>query len=143
MADVANQSRLPHAIVSVDASNCFDRVARPISNLSSSHFGLPNHCIEAFFTTTQRMKMCLLTAHGMPFSFCTGAHLNPFQGLIQGSGAVSPGFLIIAVLLIRSLHHANLIPPSTFPTSKVTHHLAGQSFADDSDFIIVDDRDEA
>ena len=51
LADIANQSRLPYAIVSVDISNYFDRVAHLISALSYSHFGLPEHYIEAFFTT--------------------------------------------------------------------------------------------
>ena len=87
--------------------------------------------------------MCLLTAHGISFTFYTGTYLNPFQGLIQGNGVASPGFLIIVVLLIRSSCNKNLIPPSTSPIFKVIYYLAGQIFINNSDFNIMNTGDEA
>ena len=89
------------------------------------------------------MKVYLLTAYGLFSSFYTSTDLNLFQGLIQGNGIASPGFLIITVLLIQSLYNTNLIPPSTSPISKVIYYLAGQIFVDNPNFNIMNAGDEA
>ena len=52
------------------------------------------------------------------------------------------GFLLIAVLLVRVLYRANLIPQSESPISKVIYYLAGQIFVDNLDFNIMNNRDE-
>ena len=48
-----------------------------------------------------------------------------------------PGFLLIAVLLIRELYHANLILPLESLILKIIYYLAGQIFVDDYDFTIM------
>jgi len=50
--------------------------------------------------------MYLLTAHRLSTSFYTRSDSQLFQSLIQGNRAASSGFLLIAILLIRSLHSA-------------------------------------
>ena len=83
------------------------------------------------------MNMYLITSYGILESFYTGIENKPFQGLIQGNRVVSPGFLLIVVLLIRALYKANLIPPSESMISKAIYYLAGQIFVDNSDFNIM------
>ena len=75
-----------------------------------------------------------MTSYSVSDSFYTRTKERPFQGLIQGNGTILPGFLLIAVFLIRALYRANLIPLSESPISKVIYYLAGQIFVDDSDF---------
>ena len=87
--------------------------------------------------------MYLLTSYGISSSFYTGSAKNPFQGLIQGNSAVSPGFLLITVLLIRSLYQAKIIKESTLSISKIIYQLAGQIFIDDSDFNIMNTGNES
>ena len=45
IADISNQVKTLYAIVSADASNCFDQVAHPISALSCMYFGLKENYI--------------------------------------------------------------------------------------------------
>ena len=57
--------------------------------------------------------------------------------MIQGNSIVSPGFVLIVIMLIRDLEKAGL---SLFTTSLITkfiYQLAGQIFVDDSDFNIM------
>ena len=81
--------------------------------------------------------MYLLTAYRISETFYTGSDSHPFQGLIQGNGAASLGFLLMTVMLIRSLYSANLIPKSTSLISQCMYYLAGQIFIDDSNFNIM------
>ena len=50
ITDIVNQAKFPYIIVSVNASNCFDRVAHPISTIICKHFGLPMEYISTFFS---------------------------------------------------------------------------------------------
>ena len=143
MADISNQSKTPHAIVSADTSNCFNRVAYLISALSCMHFSLKENYIQTFFETIQNIKMYLLTTHGLSDTYYTGSLSQPFQGLIQGNGTASPSFMLIVILLIRSLYFADLVPTASSPISHCIYHLAGQIFVDDSDFNIMNqDRED-
>ena len=84
-----------------------------------------------------------MTLFGISDSFYTGISKESFQGLIQGNGVASSGFLLIIVLLIRALYHTNLIPPSESLILKTIYYLAGQIFIDDSDFTIMNsDRED-
>ena len=83
------------------------------------------------------MRIYLITVFGISDKFYTGTNECPFQGLIQENRAASPGFLMITVMLMRSLYWTSLILQSTLPILKITYHLAGQIFVDDSDFSIM------
>ena len=69
--------------------------------------------------------MYLMTAYGLLEKYYTGLVSKPFQGLIQENRVASPGFLLIAVILIRGLYKADLIPLSTLPIFKYIYHLVG------------------
>ena len=101
------------------------------------HFGLKENYIQTFFETIQNMKMYLLTTHGLSDTYYMGSISQPFQGLIQGSGAFSPSFMLIAILLIRSLYFADLVPAASSPISHCVYHLVHQIFINDSDFNIM------
>jgi len=66
-------------------------------------------------------------------NFYSGQDL-PFQGLTQGNGAASLGFLLITIILIKYLHYKKLIPESILPITNKIYSLAGQTFVDDSEF---------
>ena len=104
IADIANQSKTLHAIISIDASNYFNSIAHSISSLIYHHFGLPESYISTFFTTIQNMQIYLVTAYIISNTFYTETKENPFQELIQENEAASLGFLLIAVILIRRLY---------------------------------------
>ena len=78
MADIANQSKLSHIIISADTSNCFDRVAYSISAMTCYYFGLPHNYISIVFYTIQNIEMYLITLYGISDSFYTGTATNLF-----------------------------------------------------------------
>ena len=128
--------------MSVDASNCFDRVAHPTVGMACQHFGLPLDGVVNFFDTIQNMKMHLMIAYGLSINFFSGQDL-PFQGLMQGNGAASLGFLLIAIILFKCLHHKKLISESMLPITNRMHSLAGKFFVDDSECSVTSKGNES
>ena len=90
----------------------------------------------------QIIKIHLIIAYSLSNIFYSGSQLNLFQGLIQGNGSASPGFLLIAIILIRSLYSVNLISHSISLISHCIYQLAGQIFMDDSDFNVMNKGNE-
>lgn len=56
---------------------------------------------------------------------------------MQGDGAASPGFLLIAIILVRSLYSRGLTADMITPILRVVFKLAGQIFVDDADLNIM------
>ena len=68
-AEIVNQNKLPRIVVSVDASNCFDRVAHPTVGMACQHFGLSLDFVITFFGAIQNMKRHRMTAHVLLTNF--------------------------------------------------------------------------
>ena len=62
--DITRQTRLSAGISSVDAANCYDRVAHAIASLTFQAFGVPEKAVHAMLTTIEEMKYFLRTAYG-------------------------------------------------------------------------------
>ncbi len=62
--DIGRQLRTPSAIVSVDASNCYDRIAHAIASLVFQAFGVEQSATESMLTTIQELRYFLRTAYG-------------------------------------------------------------------------------
>ena len=73
IADISNQTKISHAIVLADTSNCFDCVAYLILALTCKYFKLADSYIQTFFDTIQNMKMYLMIAHSLSNIFYTGS----------------------------------------------------------------------
>jgi hypothetical protein len=54
--DIARQTRLPAAITSVDASNCYDWIAHAMALLIFQSFGVEDTAVTAMLETIQEMK---------------------------------------------------------------------------------------
>ncbi len=57
--DITRQARVPAAIASVDASNCYDRIAHGIASLIFQAFGVPTMTIETMLGAIKNMKFYL------------------------------------------------------------------------------------
>ena len=88
------------------------------------------------------MRMYLITFYGISKSFYTDTNDKLSQGLIQGNRVVLPGFLLIAILFIRSLYQANLILPSESLILKAIYYLAEQIFINNLNFNIMNNGKE-
>ena len=75
--------------------------------------------------------------------FYAGNEQQWFQGLIQGNGIASPGFLLIAIILVQSSYSKGLINDSIILISKIIFRLAGQIFADDTNLNIINKGNES
>jgi hypothetical protein len=55
--NITRQVRVPTAIASVDASNCYDRIAHTIASLMFQAFGVPSTAIKTSLGTIENMKI--------------------------------------------------------------------------------------
>jgi hypothetical protein len=62
--DIIRQTRRSAGLASVDADNCYDRIAHAIASLVFQAFGVPLSASEAMLTTIQEMKFFLRTGFG-------------------------------------------------------------------------------
>jgi hypothetical protein len=59
--DIVWQTQSPAAIASVDASNCYDRIAHAMASLIFQSFGVEDTAVAAMLETIQEMKFFLHT----------------------------------------------------------------------------------
>jgi hypothetical protein len=62
--DITRQARVPAAIGSVDASNCYDRISHAMALLVFQAFGVPITAVETMFEAIENIKFFLCTGFG-------------------------------------------------------------------------------
>ena len=136
--DITRQARVPAAIASVDASNCYDRIAHAIASLVFQAFGVPTTAIETMLGAIKNMKFYLCTGFGDSKSFAGGGISVKMQGLTQGNGASPAGWAVISISIIgvhgKKGHGAKFI----CPISHLKHHLSAIMYANDTDLLHID-----
>ena len=93
--------------------------------MACKHFVLPLNFVVTFFDAIQNMKMHLMKAHDLSTNFYSGRDL-PFQGLTQGNGTASLGFILTSIILIKYFHYKKLIPESILPIKNKIYSLGGK-----------------
>jgi hypothetical protein len=79
--DIKQQARVPAAIASVDASNCYDRIAHAMASIIFQAFGVPTTAIVSILGAIENMKFFLCTRFGNSRSFAGGGISIKTQGL--------------------------------------------------------------
>eukprot|EP00804_Cyclotella_cryptica_P019501 CCRYP_006665-RB/>CCRYP_006665-RB protein AED:0.69 eAED:-0.40 QI:0/-1/0/1/-1/1/1/0/366 len=133
--DITNQLRRPAGLASVDAANCYDRVAHAISNMIFQAFGTPASASKSMHSAIQEMKFFLRTAFG-DSKEAVGARIElKTQGFMQGNGAAPAGWAVVSIAIIHA--HKKEGHGATFlcPISKLHHKLAGILYVDDTDIV--------
>jgi len=122
-------------VASVDADNCYDRIAHAIASLVFQAFGIPLSALESMLTTIQEMKFFLRTGFGDSKDFASSTLSIKTQGLCQGNGASPAGWAVVSICIIsahkKKGHGALFICPIT----KLKSHLAGIIYVDDTDLV--------
>ena len=141
--DLARQARVPAAIASVDASNCYDRIAHAMASLVFQAFGVPLTAVESMLGTIENMKFFLRTGFGDSTSFAGGGVSIKTQGMCQGNGASPAGWAVISICILsahgKKGHGAKFVCPVT----KLERHLSAILYVDDTDILHIDlTRDE-
>jgi hypothetical protein len=115
--DIVRQSRLPAAISSVDAANCYDSIAHAIALLIFQACGVPTEGVVAMLSAIQDMKYFLQTAFGDSKNF-RGSKLEvKYQGMCQGNGAAPARCAAISITILNAHkkkgHSATFMCPVT------------------------------
>jgi hypothetical protein len=135
MYDIIRQTRRSAGIASVDADNCYDRIAHAIASLVFQAFGVPLSATESMLMTIQEMKFFLRTGFGDSTDFDNSKLEIKTQGLCQGYGTSPAGWAVVSICIInahkRKGHGAHFICPIT----KLTSFIAGVIYVDDTDLI--------
>jgi len=134
--DIGRQLRVPSAIASVDASNCYDRVAHAIASLIFQAFGVDKSATTSMLSTIQDMKYFLRTAYGDSTRCETSTIEVKYQGLCQGNGAAPAGWAAVSITILMAHkakgHGATFICPLS---TEKSIELAAILFVDDTDII--------
>jgi hypothetical protein len=100
--NLARQARAPTAIASVDASNCYDRIAHAMASLVFQAFGVPITVVESTLGTIKNMKLFPRTGFGNSTSFAGGGISIKTQGMCQGNGASPAGWAVISICILSA-----------------------------------------
>ncbi len=100
--DIAWQTRLTAAIASVDASNCYDRIAHAMALLIFQSFQVEDTAVATMLEMIQKMKFFLRTAYGDSTNFAGSTIEVKTQGLGQGNGASLAGWCVISIMILRA-----------------------------------------
>ncbi len=133
--DVVRQSRRPAGVASVDADNCFDRVAHAVASLVFQSFGVSANVSKSMLSTIEEMKFFLRTAFGDSTAAADLGVEVKTQGLCQGSGAAPAGWAVVSIVIMhahkKNGHGATFLCPITGSFSCLSAIL----FVDDTDVI--------
>ena len=133
--DLVRQSRRPAGVSSVDADNCFDRIAHAMASLIFQACGVTANSATTMLSMIQEMQFFLRTAFGDSTTAAGSTFEIKTQGLCQGSGAAPAGWMVISITILQA-HKANG-HGATFlcPISGESFNLAAILFVDDTDVI--------
>ena len=115
--DIARQKRAPFIVASVDAAQCYDRIAHSIAALSLKASKVPDSSIRCMLKPIREMEFFIRTASGESKT-SVGGKDKPKQGGGQGNGACPPMWQQISTTMLRAQHSAGHTVTITTPISK-------------------------
>jgi hypothetical protein len=133
--DIVRQLKRSAGLASVDAANCYDRVAHAIASLVFQAFGTPPSACVSMLKAIQEMQFYLRTAFG-DSKESVGAKINlKTQGFMQGNGAAPAGWAVVSITIIHA--HKKEGHGATFlcPITQYKHDACGILYVDDTDLI--------
>jgi hypothetical protein len=135
--NVTRQARVPAAIASVNAYNCYNRIAHAMASLVYQAFGVPASAIDSMLSAIENMKFFLQTGFGNSTMFADGEICIKTHGLTQGNSASQAGWAVISIAILNAHgkkgHGAKFICPIT----KLSSHLSAILYVDDTDFLHI------
>jgi hypothetical protein len=136
--DIMQQAHVPAAIASVDASNCYDRIAHAMASLVFQAFGVPTTVIETMLGAIENMKFFLRTGFGNSTSFAGGGISIKTQGLRQGNGALPAGWAVISICILQAHRREGHGAKFLCPITNLKQHLSAILYVDNTDILHID-----
>ena len=135
--DITRQARVPAALASVDASNCYDRIAHAIASLVFQAFGVPTSAAESMLGSIEEMKFFLRTGFGDSTSFSGGSIHIKTQGICQGNGGGPATWAVVSIVILSAHKKEGHGAKFVCPISNLSHHLSSVLFVDDNDLLHI------
>ena len=134
--DIIRQTRRSAGLASVDANNCYNRIAHAIASLVFQAFGVPLSASEAMLTTIQEIKIFLQTGFGDSTDFASSTLLSiKTQGLCQGNSASPAGWAVVSICILSAHKKRGHGAHFTCPITKLKSHIAVIIYVDDTDLV--------
>ena len=103
--DIARQTKAPLIVASVDAAQCYDRIAHSIADLTLRAAKVPASSIKCMLKPIREMEFFIKTAFGESDSYVGGKE-NPKQGSCQGNGGAPPTWQQISTTMLGAHRRA-------------------------------------
>ena len=100
MYDIARQLRRPLLVASVDAAQCYDRIAHAVASLTLRAYKVRQSSVASMLTPIQSTEYYLRTGFGESMTH-SGVKEDPKQGSCQTNTAAPPTWQQISSLLIN------------------------------------------
>ena len=139
--DIARQKRAPLIVASVDAAQCYNRIAHAVAALTLRALRVPESAVRCMLQPIRDMEFYIRTAFGESDTFAGGA-ANPKQGACQGNAAAPATWQQISTVMSQAHKRAGHGVTVTSPISKKSCTKAGLLFVDDTNLWAGMDRDE-
>ena len=101
MWDKSQQQRIPAALASVYAENCYARVNHTVTSLTLQAFGIPKSGVLNMLSTIGTMQFSICTGFGESEVLHGGSMNNWYHWLCQRNGAAPAGWTTISIVIIN------------------------------------------
>jgi hypothetical protein len=135
--DITRQARVLVAIASVDALNCYDRIAQAMASLVFQAFGVPTMAIGTMLGAIENMKFFLRTGFGNSTAFAGGGISMKTQGLCQGNGALPAGWAVISICILRAHGKKGCGAKFLCPITKLQQYLLAILYVNNTDILHI------
>ena len=129
--DIARQKRAPFIVASVDAAQCYDRIAHAMAALTLRASKVPDSSVHCMLQPIRDMEFYIRTGFGESSGYVGGKEVIK-QGGCQGNGAAPPTWQQIATTMIRAQHRAGHGVTVKCPISKKSCRKVGILYVDDT-----------
>ena len=138
--DIVSQQKVSAGIASVDAANCYDRVAHSIASLVFQSFGVREKPVTAMLEAIEEMQFFPQTSYGDSKDFSGSTIELKMQGLCQGNlcqgnGAAPAGWCVISITILQCQKSKGYGAKFLSPISLVKTDLAAILFIDDTNIL--------
>ena len=118
-------------VASVDAAQCYDRIAHVIASLTLRAYKVPASSVSSMLEPIQAMEYYVRTGFG-ELSTHSGGKDNKKQGTCQGNTAAPPTWQQISSLLVNTQKHCGHGIDIVAPISGKKQNQIGVLFVDDT-----------
>ena len=133
--DQANILHVTCAKTNNVAESCYDAVNHTAASISLQAMGVPITHIVTYLACVHLMLFFLKTGFGLSNKGFGGTRVNPFQGLIQGSGAAPGAWTAVSTVILSVYKRRGYGAKFSAGWSGLIFTIAALLYVDDTDLL--------